>query len=96
MNQTRTVLQVPMSKELRQTALAAAVDEGYSSLQELTRVLLKQFSKRHAAREQFPPVQLSPKAIKRYDKMSDEIESGKVKPFTANTPEELFEHLDNL
>ncbi len=36
------VLQVPMSKELRENATSMAISQGYSSLQEMVRVFLRQ------------------------------------------------------
>jgi len=38
------VLQVPMSKELRKKATLAALNQGYSSLQESVRIYLRQLA----------------------------------------------------
>ena len=87
-------LQVPMDKKTRDAAASVASDYGFSSLQELTRVLLNKVAKKHiVVNVEDTAVQLSPKNALRYDKMVEEIESGKVKPFTANSVEELMKHL---
>lgn len=89
-----TILQVPIKKTLRDRAMKAATDAGFSSLQEAVRVFLAQLTdqKLKLTFEQ-PPVKLSPKAGRRYNRMIEEIESGKVKPFVANSVEELMQHL---
>jgi len=90
------VLQVPMSKELREKATLVAISQGYSSLQETVRIFLTQLAG-HKIETGFYPVvkevQLSPKAIRRYNKILDGIDSGKRKLFTAHSAEELIEHL---
>jgi len=76
----RTVLQVPMSKSLKTTAEAAAHDYGFSSLQETVRIFLKKLAEKTIEInfiEKPKPVQLSAKAIKRYNKMIDDIEKGR-------------------
>lgn len=91
-----TNLQVPVSKSLKTSALAAAKEYGFSSLQEFVRVVLTKLAKREIGvniTEQFPPVQLSKKTAERYDKMAEEIESGKVKTKIFTNVEELMEDL---
>jgi len=80
----RTVLQVPLDASLRKDAEKQALEQGFSSLQEAVRVFLKQLTKGVAGItfEKEETVQLSPRAIKRYDKMIDDIESGRVKTKT--------------
>lgn len=92
----KTILQIPIDKELREQATLMAINSGFSSLQESTRVLLKQFSTgKLKLRFEPEPVQLSAKAIKRYDKMTKDFEEGK-NVFTAHSVEELMDHLNNL
>lgn len=91
------VLQVPMSKELREKATLAALAQGYSSLQESVRVFLTQLAERKIE-SRFSPVeevQLSPKADKRYSKIIDDIESGKRKTSSFNSVDELMSYLKN-
>jgi antitoxin component of RelBE/YafQ-DinJ toxin-antitoxin module len=86
-------LQIPMSKSLRNEATEVARDYGFSSLQEIIRVILvKLASKQLAIRVEEPAVKLSKAAIKRYDKMYEDFKKGK-NVFTAHSVEELMEDL---
>ena len=67
--------------------------EGFANRSELFRRLIRFVKANPISIEEANAVQLSPKAIKRYNKMSEEIESGKVKTFTAKTTKELMDHL---
>jgi Arc/MetJ-type ribon-helix-helix transcriptional regulator len=66
---------------------------GFANRSEFFRTALRKIKVQPQIIEQHPPVQLSKKAIKRYDKMTEEIESGKIKTFKANSVEELMDHL---
>ena len=90
----RTVLQVPIDTELKNEAEQEAQDQGFSSLQEVVRVFLNNFAEKRIGITFEQSVQLSPKAIKRYNKMTEDIEKGKVttKPFTDVTS--LMKHLE--
>lgn len=95
MNQT--IIQVPIAKSLRDQAALAASDFGFSSLQESIRVFLSQLAKKKLTISFAPKtVQLSPEASARYDKMIEDIESGKKKVYTAHSAEELINHLNSL
>ena len=74
-----TNLQVPISKSLKNDATAVAREYGFSSLQEITRVILTKLAKRelNVSVEQFPAVQLSSEATKRYNKMDEDFKKGK-------------------
>lgn len=90
----RTVLQVPMTMDLRTAATAAANDLGFSSLQEAVRILLKKLAKRQVTvRIEEETIQLSPKAKKKYDKMLDDLERGKVKTKTFSDNDSLMRYL---
>ncbi len=87
-------LQVPMNKDLRDKAARAAQEQGFSSLQEVVRVLVNKFARgRLAVTVEEPVTQLSAKAAKRYDKMIADMESGKVKTSVAHSADELFKQL---
>lgn len=89
-----TILQVPISKSLRDEASAAASKMGFSSLQEAVRVFLTQLpTQTMKISFETPPVQLSAKAIKRYNKIIDEIDSGKTKLKSFDSVDEMFEYL---
>lgn len=89
-----TIIQVPISKTLRNKALEAAVDSGFSSIQDAIRVFLSQLvAKKVEITFRPTPIMLSAKNDRRYTKMISEIESGKVKPFVAHSAKELMNHL---
>jgi antitoxin component of RelBE/YafQ-DinJ toxin-antitoxin module len=92
----RIILQVPMQKTLRDEAAEAAVSQGFSSLQEAIRVLLKKLARKEltfVATE--PEERLSPRAAARYDKMVDDVRSGKVKTKSFTSVDALMEHLNS-
>lgn len=90
-----TILQVPINKDLRDKADRAAEKMGFSSLQESVRLFLNQLAS-NQIKVTFEPktVKLSPRAEKRYNKMIQEIESGKVKLKTFKTVKALMEDLN--
>ncbi len=90
------VLQVPMSKELREKATLVALNQGYSSLQETVRVFLRQLAEKKIETCFLPiveEIQLSTKAIKRLNKQTADIKSGKSEVFRAHSVDELMNHL---
>jgi len=90
---SRTVLQIPISTDLRNKAQKAALSEGFSSLQEAIRVILNKMAHNRISFNIEQPIQLSAKAIRRYDKMTEEIESGKVKSKAFDNIDDLMRHL---
>ena len=91
---SRTVIQVPVTTDLREKAEKEASKQGFSSLQEVIRVFLTKLA-REEVKVGFEEeaVQLSPRAAKRYNKMIEDVKTGKVKTVTVNSVEELMEHL---
>jgi len=88
----RTIVQVPMAPELKKSAEKAALESGFSSLQEIIRVFLQQFAKKEITLsmqsiDDEPP--LSAKARRRYRRMLQEIRQGKGITHTENV-DELF------
>ena len=80
----RTILQVPMALDLRNQAEAVSVDMGFSSLQEVVRLVLTKFVKREIgiSIEQFPAVKLSVRNEKRYMQMKRDFKTEKnIKKF---------------
>lgn len=91
-----TIIQVPVNKDLRDKAAAAANKMGFSSLQEAIRVFLTQLENQTLKMSfENPPVQLSAKAIKRYNKIADEIDSGKVKMKSFTNVDDLMKELNS-
>jgi len=83
-----TILQVPLSKNLRDEALSASVDYGFSSLQELIRVFLNKIAKKEISftisdRSEV----LSSNAVKRYNKLISDVEKGKGVTKTSGVDE---------
>lgn len=89
-----TNLQIPIDKTLKENATAVAKEYGFSSLQEITRVLLTKLSKRELNFEikEEKVVRLSPEAEARYTKMEEDFKKGK-NFYTANSVDELMEDL---
>jgi hypothetical protein len=95
MHMSRTVVQIPVTTDLRDSAYAMAISQGFSSLQEAMRVILHKFASGalHVGVYTEPaPIQLSAKAIKRYDQMTKDFENGKNYTVT-NSVEELMQQL---
>lgn len=90
-----TILQVPISKSLRDEASTAASKMGFSSLQEAVRVFLTQLpTQTMKISFETPPVQLSAKAIKRYNKISDDFELNKNKYPSFSNVDKMMEYLN--
>ena len=73
---TRVILQVPMPVALKQQAEAVASDYGFSSLQEIIRVVLRKLAKREltiSIQEAEEITYLTPSAEKRYQKAIEDI-----------------------
>lgn len=89
----RTLLQIPLDKSLRDQAMMAATDLGFSSLQESVRVFLSQLAKRDITIGfGVAPIPLSPKAIHRYNRMLDDIDKGQNE-VTTNSIEDFLTKL---
>jgi antitoxin component of RelBE/YafQ-DinJ toxin-antitoxin module len=74
---SKTVLQVPVSKELKERAEEAASKQGFSSLQESVRIFLNELSQGNLKISFEPVVRLTPKAENRYEELTKDIESGR-------------------
>ena len=74
-----TTLQIPMYDYLRARASSVAKKQGFSSLQEIVRVFLKQLVTDKIKLYFSPTVILSEQNDKRYSKMISDVTSGKVK-----------------
>lgn len=89
----RVTLQVPISKDIKIAAQEKAEAMGFSSLQEAVRLFLNKLS--IGALDfgfEEKEVQLSKKAIKRYNKIIDEIETGKG-VYKVKSINDLFDQL---
>lgn len=77
----RVVVQVPMSKDLKNKAEKTSADLGFSSLQETIRVLLTQLSNKDFSLKVVSEVEevtyLSPKAERKFKKAVEDIKAGR-------------------
>lgn len=76
----RVILQIPLSKKLKQEAEAVSSNYGFSSLQELIRVLLNKLAKRQltiSVQEVEEINYLKPSAARRYKKALNDIKKEK-------------------
>ncbi len=69
------------------------IEHDFANRSELMRILVRKL-KANPDMLQEPSVQLSEKAIKRYNKISEDIASGKEKVYVAESVEDLFDQLD--
>ncbi|MBI4067670.1 hypothetical protein HY407_04760 [Candidatus Gottesmanbacteria bacterium] len=89
-----TIIQVPISKSLRNEALREARASGFSSIQDAIRMFLQKLAKREIGVIFEPkPIKLSPKNDRRYAKMINDVLSGKVKPYVAKDVDDLMRQL---
>lgn len=90
-----TILQIPVTKQLRVDALKAAERQGFSSLQEVVRVFLNQFANQNInVTFSFPPAAMSSTNEKRYGKMVADVASKKTKTRRFNNVADLVKDLN--
>jgi len=88
----RVILQVPLTRELKNTAEAASSDMGFSSLQEAIRVFLTKLAKQQISlkmEEVEEITDISPAAERRFQKAVADIKAGRNITKTNNTEEFL-------
>lgn len=90
----RTVLQVPVDASLRKDAEKQALAQGFSSLQEAVRVFLKKLARGAMGITFEEIIELSSKNARRYDKMIEDIRSGRVKTKTFSDISSLMKDLN--
>lgn len=76
----RVIVQVPMSKELKKKAETVSADLGFSSIQEIIRVLLTKLSKKELSlkvEEVEEITYLSPAAERKFKKAVADIKAGR-------------------
>lgn len=90
----KTILQVPMDKQLKNNAEKIASQQGFSSLQEIVRVFLAQLASNKVEITLQESLSLSPGNEKRYAKMTKDFESGN-NVFAAKSIEDLTAKLND-
>lgn len=80
-----TILQVPLSKTLKKSAVSVAKEYGFSSLQDVIRLFLTKLARKQISVSiEETSVPLSWKNEKRYLKMDEDFKKGKnVKSFSS-------------
>ena len=85
-----TVIQIPISKQLRQQSETAANQAGFSSVQEVIRVFLCQFSQQKIVLNfDNPGIKLSPENEKKYLKIISDLQKNKNITSTKS-PDDFF------
>ena len=95
MHMSRTVVQIPVTTDLRDQAYQMAISQGFSSLQEAMRLVMHRIARgslRFDVYSEPAPLKLSDKAVKRYDKMDQDLKAGKNFK-TANGTNDLLKKL---
>jgi len=88
-----TILQVPLSKTLKRSAQEVANEYGFSSLQDLLRVILTKLSRRELIVSiEEPLVHLSKKNEERYLKMTEDFKINH-NIYHADSAEDLIKQL---
>jgi len=92
----RAIIQVPVNPALKKRVEKKAESDGFSSVQQLIRLVLAKYDRGSLEvniQEQLPPVQLSKKAIRRYNKIDRDIASRKIKLKSFDSVDELMKDL---
>lgn len=91
-----TILQIPVTKSFRDQVSDVVIDMGFSSLQDYLRLIMKKTLTKEIDVTVGPkPIILSAKNAKRYDKMLDDVLSGKEKVKKFDNVDDLFDDLMN-
>lgn len=98
MSYSQVIIQVPVEKNLRDRALESAQELGFASLQDSIRNFLHQLAhkKIDLTWSTKTEPQLSMQAIKRYQKMISDLDSGKAKNSHFDNLDDALTHLDSL
>jgi len=90
-----TNLQIPIRKDLKIAATEAALEQGFSSLQEAVRIFINKMAQK-TIDVVFTPktIKLSPKADKRYTKIAGDIEKG-IGVYEAKDVDDLMRQLNS-
>jgi antitoxin component of RelBE/YafQ-DinJ toxin-antitoxin module len=89
----KVTLQVPMNGQLKLAAEKVALDQGFSSLQEVLRIFMKKFANKTIDISFAETIILSDKADKRYQKMTADFKSGR-NVYSASSTKDLMKQLN--
>lgn len=89
-----TILQIPITKSFRDKVSDVVIEMGFSSLQDYLRLIMKKTLNKEIDVTVGPkPIILSAKNAKRYEKMVDDVLSGKEKVKSFDNVDDLFHDL---
>ncbi len=90
-----TNLQIPIRKDLKIAATNVALEQGFSSLQEAVRVFINKMAQKTIDVIFIPKtIKLSQKAVKRYNKITEDIEKG-IGIYEARDVDDLMRQLNS-
>lgn len=89
-----TILQVPINKQIRDKAASKAESMGFSSLQEVVRIFVNKVAEGEIGVSFEPTVQLSAKAIRRYNRITADIKAGKNVSKSFTDVKEMMKYLN--
>jgi len=89
----RVTLQIPMDLKLKVDAEKAALNQGFSSLQELVRVILSKVAQKKIEINVEQVIILSKKADKRYEQAMKDFKEGK-NVYSAKNVDDLMRQLN--
>ena len=90
----KTILQIPLDNSLRLAALETAKKQGFSSLQEAVRVFLTKMASQKVSVIFSDDVWLSPKAIKRLNKINEDIDKNINLSPAFDSVDKMMEYLN--
>lgn len=91
-----TILQIPITKSFRDQVSDVVIEMGFSSLQDYLRLIMKKTLTKEINVTVGPkPIMLSTRNAKRYEKMVDDVLSGKEKVKSFDNVDDLFDDLMN-
>lgn len=89
-----TILQIPITKSFRDKVSEVVIEMGFSSLQDYLRLIMKKTLTKEIDVTIGPkPIVLSARNAKRYDKMVDDVLSGRVKTKSFDNVDDLMDDL---
>ncbi|HUD43947.1 MAG TPA: hypothetical protein VMR41_00185 [Patescibacteria group bacterium] len=89
----KTILQIPMTTQLKNNAESIASEQGFSSLQEVVRVFLTKFAAKKVEITWQEPIYLSEHNEKRYIDMSEDFKNNK-NVYSVNSVTDLVKELN--
>jgi len=90
-----TNLQIPIRRDLKIAATEVALEQGFSSLQEAVRVFINKMAQKTIDVVFIPKtIKLSQKAVKRYNKITEDIEKG-IGIYEARDVDDLMRQLNS-